>query len=363
MDAQTQATLARLTDARYAADRDTLRELLDRPDNLPVPTRRGGLLYNFWRDAAQPRGLWRRTTLESFRTDAPDWDILLDLDALAAAEGEDWVWGGAGTLPPEHRRAILRLSRGGSDAVVLREFDLERREFVPDGFSLPEAKSGTDWLDQETLLLHTALAGMTNSGYARTVQLWRRGEDWSAAPVLFETDPASMGACGRLRPRRRDRLVFIEQLGFFDTAVWIGDSTGPKQRIELPSDAELRLGRRLARGQRPHRHGRPASSASSRTWSPSSGFDALPRRRSQLHRRVRAVGAPGAAAFLLARRTARHRPARRSAAGIPGGHARAAGSATELAGLPPIGTVSAVAARHRVRGERRHAARRSRRTR
>ncbi len=237
VDAQTQATLARLADARYAADRDTLRDLLDRPDNLPVPTRRGGLLYNFWRDAAQKRGLWRRTTIESFRTETPDWEILLDLDALAAAEDEDWVWGGAGTLPPDHRRAMLRLSRGGSDAVVLREFDLERREFVTGGFSLPEAKSGTSWLDQETLVLNTALSGVTSSGYSRRVQLWRRGEDWSAAPVLFETEPENMAAWGSY-DRVGSRLVFIEQLGFFDTAVRIGDRTGPKQRIELPSDAQ-----------------------------------------------------------------------------------------------------------------------------
>ena len=99
-DARTADTVARLADVRYQRDRDALRALLDRPDNLPVPARRGGLLYNFWRDAAQPRGLWRRATLRSYRTPAPDWEVLLDLDALAAAEGEDWVWQGAATLPP-----------------------------------------------------------------------------------------------------------------------------------------------------------------------------------------------------------------------------------------------------------------------
>src|SRR5881397_872767 len=115
-DAQTASTLARLADARYEADAETLRVLLDRPDNLPYPTRRGGLIYNFWRDAEHTRGLWRRTTLDSYRDPAPAWDVLLDLDALAAAEGEDWIWHGAATLPPEHERALVRLSRGGSDA-------------------------------------------------------------------------------------------------------------------------------------------------------------------------------------------------------------------------------------------------------
>ncbi len=189
--------MERLGDARFAADRDELCRLLDRPDNLPVPARRGGLLYNFWKDADHPRGIWRRTTLDSYRkTPAPDWEVLLDLDALAAAEGEDWIWQGATTLPPEHARALLRLSRGGSDAAVLREFDLIARQFVADGFVLPEAKGGAAWLDQDTLLLSTALGGITSSGYASTVRLWRRGTGWSEGPILFQTEPANMAASG-----------------------------------------------------------------------------------------------------------------------------------------------------------------------
>ncbi len=237
-DARTADTVARLADARYGRDRDALRALLDRPDNLPVPARRGGLLYNFWRDAAQPRGLWRRTTLQSYRTPAPDWEVLLDLDALAAAENEDWVWQGAATLPPDHARALVRLSRGGSDAAVLREFDLPSRRFVLDGFALPEAKGGAAWLDADTLLLSTALGGETRSGYASTVRLWRRGEDWQAAAPLFTTDPGNMNAWGSY-DRQGGRLVFAEKPGFFDTHAWIGDRGGPRQRIELPSDARF----------------------------------------------------------------------------------------------------------------------------
>jgi prolyl oligopeptidase len=236
VDAQTTRTLARIGDARYEADRDTLRDLFDRPDNLPIPTRRGGLIYNFWRDAAHKRGLWRRTTLESYRTDAPNWDILLDLDALAAEEGEDWVWGGAQTLPPAHRRALLRLSRGGADAGVVREFDLETRAFIAGGFALPEAKGGAGWLDAETLLISSSLGGETRSGYPRTVRLWRRGEDWSQAPVLFETDAANMNAWGSY-DRTGDRIIYADKPGFFDTNVWLGDRNGPVQRIDLPTDA------------------------------------------------------------------------------------------------------------------------------
>ena len=236
VDAQTAATLARFGDAGFAADRDGLRVLLDRPDRIPFVTRRGGKLYNFWRDAANPRGLWRRTTLGCYRSDAPDWEILLDLDALAAAEGEDWVFQGATTLPPAHDRAMVRLSRGGSDAVVLREFDIPGRRFVPGGFTLAEAKGGADWLDQDTLLLSSASGGATRSGYARTVRLWSRGTDPAKAPVLFETDPLNMAAWGSY-DREGDRLIFGERTGFFDGAAWLGDRTGPKLRFDLPSDA------------------------------------------------------------------------------------------------------------------------------
>lgn len=236
VDQQTAATRARLVDPAFKADRAVLLALLDRPDNLPVPRRRGGLLYNFWRDAQNPRGLWRRTTLQSYRTGAPEWDILLDLDTLAAAESEDWVWAGAGTYPPEHRRALVALSRGGSDATVLREFDLVTRGFVPDGFHLPESKAGADWIDADTVLLATALGPVTASGYPATVRLWRRGHAWDAAPPLFTTAHVNMRAWSQV-DRDDGRLIFGESLGFFDSNVWLGDQTGPQQKIDLPTDA------------------------------------------------------------------------------------------------------------------------------
>src|SRR5215831_8806210 len=153
VEGQNAATLARFGDRRFAADRDALAAIFDRPDNIPLIARRGRRVFNFWKDADHPRGLWRVTSLDSFRSEQPDWEILLDLDALAASEEEDWIWGGATTFPGTHDRAILSLSRGGADAVVLREFELAARDFVPDGLSLPEAKGGAAWLDRDVLLL------------------------------------------------------------------------------------------------------------------------------------------------------------------------------------------------------------------
>ena len=147
VEAQNERTLAAFGRPAFAADRDVLAAILDRPDKIPYIARRGPYFYNFWTDAQQPRGLWRRTTPESFRLEQPDWEILLDVDALAAAEDEDWIWSGAATRPGTHDRAIVRLSRGGSDAVVLREFDLatqslcDRRLCPARGQELPQAGS------------------------------------------------------------------------------------------------------------------------------------------------------------------------------------------------------------------------------
>ena len=240
VEAASAATLARLEGPALDADREALRAILDRPTNIPVVTRRGGLLYNYWKDADHKRGLWRRTTMQSYRTDAPEWDMLLDVDALAAAEGEDWVWRGASTQGPGHARALVSLSRGGGDAVVVREFDLGTRAFVADGFVLPEAKGGASWLDADMVLLMSALGGATASGYARTVRRWARGTSHETAPVVFEVTPDRMGV-GAVYDRALDTVVYVAQLAFFDSEVWLGGRDGPGQRLDLPTDAQVEL--------------------------------------------------------------------------------------------------------------------------
>ncbi len=243
VEAQNAATLKRFGDASFAADRDLLAAIFDRPDNIPFIARCGVRVFNFWQDASHARGIWRTTALESFRSESPEWEVMLDLDALAQAEGKDWIWKGAAIIPRTHDRAILSLSRGGGDAVELREFDLRTRDFVPSGFHLPEAKGGAAWLDPDTLLLSSALGEgrSTRAGYARTVRRWHRGTDPLAAPVIFETRDDFMGAWADVnRTAEDERVLFVEKPGFFDAIVWIGDRIGPQRRIDLPTDAWLR---------------------------------------------------------------------------------------------------------------------------
>ena len=237
---QSLATMKLFGDHRFEQDRDELAAIFNRSDKIPMITRRGKHVYNFWQDARNPRGLWRRSTMEDYLKAEPEWELLLDLDDLAKSEGEDWTWGGAFIEPEKQERAILRLSRGGSDAVVHREFDLHSLGFLADGFLLPEAKGGIAWLDQDTVLLSSAIGeGMaTRAGYARTVRLWRRGEDPLTAPVIFETDADAMSAGGsRDRTVEGERIWFVERPAFFEAIGWMGDRNGPRTRIDLPLDS------------------------------------------------------------------------------------------------------------------------------
>ncbi len=240
VERQNRLTLDKFGTSGFARDRDLLAEIYDRSDNIPYVTRRGRLLYNLWKDSQNPRGLWRRTTSEQFRSPNPQWETLLDLDRLAAEEGQDWLLNWTQTLPGANARAILSLSRGGSDAVTLREFDIDAKAFVADGFVLPDAKGGAQWFDAETLLLSSAYGdGMaTTSGYARTIRRWRRGQGVAAAPVIFEaTSREHMAVYIDIdRTGSIPRVWFVEKIDFFNQIIWLGDETGAKQKLDLPTD-------------------------------------------------------------------------------------------------------------------------------
>jgi prolyl oligopeptidase len=242
VEEQNVRTLANFAKTGFEGDRDALLAILDRPDKIPLIMRRGSHVYNFWTDVVHPRGLWRRTTLDSFHLEQPDWELMLDVDVLAAGENEDWIWAGASVRPGAHDRAILRLSRGGSDAVVLREFDMESKTFITEGFQLPEAKGDIDWLDADTLLLNSSYGRgrATQSGYAKTSRLWRRGASAGQAPVLFEGAFESVSAHGGVdRTQTAETVWFVEARDFFDADVWVGDATGAKAKLDLPPEAQV----------------------------------------------------------------------------------------------------------------------------
>ncbi len=153
-----------------------------------------------------PRGVWRRTTLDEYRKPEPEWETVIDLDALASAENENWVWSGADCLKPEYRRCLVSLSRGGADAAVTREFDVTTRAFVADGYTLPEAKATVSWRDLDSLFVGTdfGAGSLTESGYPRIIKEWKRGTALADAPIVFEAKP---DGCSCVRVPRPDAGV------------------------------------------------------------------------------------------------------------------------------------------------------------
>jgi prolyl oligopeptidase len=227
-------------------------EVMDSTDRIPMVTKRGDWYYNFWRDAEHPKGLWRRTRWESYVTDAPEWETVLDVDALAAADGIDWVWGGAGFLRPADgtswRRCMVRLSPDGGDAAAVREYDVEDRAFIDPadgGFALPAAKGGVDWLDADTLLVSSTLGddAVTTSSYPRIVRKLPRGVDLADAEVIFEV-PAEhmMAAAGFDDTPGFERLIASDRMSFFDVqhSIWWDGTWVP---IPVPTDVDVDLHR------------------------------------------------------------------------------------------------------------------------
>jgi prolyl oligopeptidase len=200
----------------FADTRRRLLEMLDSSDRIPTIVRRGAHVYNFWQDAAHPRGLWRRTTLGDYRRPDPPWELLLDLDALAGAERENWVWGGADCLGPDYTRALLRLSRGGADAQVA-------------------------WQDRDTLYVGTDFGpgSLTDAGYPRSIRRWRRGQPLQAAETVFEARTSDVAASVHVDPTPGfERTVFSRAPDFFSSEDWLlaGDRLQP---LPKPADAQL----------------------------------------------------------------------------------------------------------------------------
>ncbi|MBX9707060.1 MAG: prolyl oligopeptidase family serine peptidase [Caulobacteraceae bacterium] len=244
--ASNERALAALTgDPRYETFRTEAFEVLSSTARIPGPSFLGNGIGNFWQDAQNPKGLWRRTTLDSYRTDAPQWETLIDVGALAEAEGVDWVWKGASCLPPDETRCLISLSDGGKDAVVVREFDTTTKTFVLGGFSLPEGKHRISWLDRDTLLIATdfGVGTLTESGYPFIVKTLTRGQSLAEATEVYRGDQSD-GGYGVSASVFRDgqggvqAIIINRPLDTFRAERWLVGAGGVK-RLNLPLRASL----------------------------------------------------------------------------------------------------------------------------
>ena len=225
----------------FAAAHARLLEIYNSRDRIPAVGIHGDRLYNFWQDAEHVRGLWRRTTLDEYVKDEPAWETVLDLDALAEAEGENWVWKGASFLRPAEDLCLVSLSRGGGDATVVREFDTRTGAFVEGGFFVPEAKSQVAWKDQDTVWIGTDFGegSLTESGYPRLVKLWRRGTPLAEAETVFagETEDVSVFAYTLHRPEGVYDLVNRTPV-FYRGETYLR-LDGRLVKLDIPADADV----------------------------------------------------------------------------------------------------------------------------
>ena len=225
----------------FAALRERLTAIYNSRERIPMPAKRGKWIYNFWQDEASPRGLWRRTTLEEYRKPQPAWEVVLDIGKLSDAENVKWVWKGASCLFPDYRRCLVQLSRGGADAVEVREFDAVEKQFVKGGFRSPESKQDVAWRDADSIYIGRDFGpgSMTSSGYPRVVKEWKRGTPLESARVVHEGEAADVGSsawtvheAGRTYEGVRRSVTFWEGEDFLrEDDHWI--------RLDKPSDATV----------------------------------------------------------------------------------------------------------------------------
>ena len=234
-------TLAR--DPRFAALKAEALTILDAKDRIPGVDFTSYGLTNFWQDATNPRGLVRVTTLDSYRTANPVWETILDIDALAKAEGREWVYKGMSCLPPAGTKCMVALSDGGKDATELREFDIATRSFVKDGFFLPESQGGVQWVDENTLLVSRDFGGgtITESQYPFTTREWKRGTKIEDAPEIYRGDAKDVSSGASLLRDAAGTIhgrIASKGVSFFESEqyIWHG---GKWLKLDMPLKASV----------------------------------------------------------------------------------------------------------------------------
>lgn len=231
-------------DALYETLFNEALSIYESTDRIPYGSFYAGYVWNFWQDSENTHGLWRRTSLESYLSDDPDWDVILDLDALSEAEGRNWVWRGSNCLTPGYDRCILTLSDGGSDAAVRREFLISERAFVEDGFITPESKGGIDWIDENTVMIGLAIGeeDSTDSGYASVAYRWERGTPYESATEIIRGDRTDVAMWG-FRMEDSDGTAYMmmsQAVTFYDTVYWHLPDGGEPMQMPLPAKSSLR---------------------------------------------------------------------------------------------------------------------------
>ena len=223
-------TLDKLTaDPIFSTLESEALSILQSKDKIPYVSYRNGEVFNFWQDAEHVRGLWRKSSLESYLSGTTQWQTILDIDALSAAEDKNWVYKGVDCLAPDYTRCIVNLSDGGKDAVVRREFNTSSLTFIQDGFITEESKGGLSWLDENTMVAGVDFGEgtMTDSGYPMIAKLWKRGTPISDASEFGRGEQSDVGYWASVWELSdgRHEIFATRAITFYDSETyWFGQN-------------------------------------------------------------------------------------------------------------------------------------------
>ncbi len=247
-------SLARLeSDPLFETMQSEALAILNSKDKIPYVSYRGGAVHNFWQDADHVRGIWRTASLKSYLTDNPDWNTIIDYDALSEAEGKNWVYKGNNCLAPDYNKCLISLSDGGKDAVVRREFDVASKSFVKGGFVTPESKGTMDWVDADRVVIgidfgedEKGQGSLTDSGYPRIAKLWTRGTPLSDAIILGEGEQSDVGYWPGTWTRHggeasgQTEIIISRSMSFYDSeSFWIPKDTLTPVKFPVPEKSDL----------------------------------------------------------------------------------------------------------------------------
>ena len=219
-------------------------ELLLAKDKLvPGYLQGDGQVYNFWRDNNHKRGLLRRTSLESYLSGNHHWEEVLNLDALAKKEKENWIYHG-GIYHPDGQRVLFSFSRGGKDVSVIREFDLVKKEFVKEGFYFPESRSFIVWISKNEVAVATdwkTKDSLTNSKYPRILKIVKRGTDVNKAATLFKGSKTDVSISPWPLPseKKGDRLIINQSRDLYSKEFFLREQNGKITKIPLPLHSQI----------------------------------------------------------------------------------------------------------------------------
>ena len=242
-------TLDRLkADPRYKTFYNDALEILNSKDKIPYVSYRNDEVHNFWQDADHVRGVWRKSTLDSYLSDGTTWETVLDFDKLAKDEDKNWVYKGNSCLTPENELCFVNLSDGGKDAVIRREFNTKTKTWVDDGFITAESKGTMSWLDQDRMVIGVDFGAgtLTDSGYPMIAKLWKRGTPLSSAIEIGRGEKTDVGywpGVYELSDGRRE-IVVSRSVTFYDSETfWFPVKDGKVGKgIKFPIPAKANLG-------------------------------------------------------------------------------------------------------------------------